>query len=283
MIYVYLGLEVFYQTSLQIVLLLLTHTDTATTSGLQTFFQQSRILGLNPSVILCLSIAWSLRTSIKLHVKTIKTQKVMFRLKPMFLTGLWGLVASGRRVLSIVSFFTPCLGLFNLLSHWLAEQYTFSIRGKYNLIQSKDEIHLYNSSEPLYWKDLDRWNYYGDPQEPTPPSYATYTGFTLQWYYLVFLVMMSFHFASLALVKTFTSAEFRKERTFNKCIHLVQNMNIAAPYKDWDEAMVSREEFRRRHRDTEREMAWALAVNNLFSIAMLLPIWSLGKRFRLDM
>ena len=264
-------------------LLLLTHTDTATTSGLQTFFQQSRILGLNPSVILCLSIAWSLRTSIKLHVKTIKTQKVMFRLKPMFLTGLWGLVASGRRVLSIVSFFTPCLGLFNLLSHWLAEQYTFSIRGKYNLIQSKDEIHLYNSSEPLYWKDLDRWNYYGDPQEPTPPSYATYTGFTLQWYYLVFLVMMSFHFASLALVKTFTSAEFRKERTFNKCIHLVQNMNIASPYKDWDEAMVSREEFRRRHRDTEREMAWALSVNNLLSLIMLLPIWYLGKRFRLDM
>ena len=124
---------------MQIILLLLAKTETATTSGLQTFFQQSTILGINPTVILWLSISWSLRTSVMLHVKSIKTQKVFFGFKASFISGLWGLMSTLRRIVSIVGFFTPSLGLFSILNHWLAEQYTFPIRRKYNLIHPKDD------------------------------------------------------------------------------------------------------------------------------------------------
>ena len=40
---------------------------------------------------------------------------------------LWGLVASIRRVMGIVSFFAPCLGLLNLLWHYHAEQFPFQV------------------------------------------------------------------------------------------------------------------------------------------------------------
>ena len=45
-------MEVFLQVSIQIIVLLLTKTKTATTSGLQTFFQQTPILGIDSTVIL---------------------------------------------------------------------------------------------------------------------------------------------------------------------------------------------------------------------------------------
>ena len=46
------GLEVFYQVSLYILLLLLTETETATTSGLQTFFQKKSFYGIDSTVML---------------------------------------------------------------------------------------------------------------------------------------------------------------------------------------------------------------------------------------
>ena len=271
-------MEVFFQVALQIILLFFTDTSTPTTSGLQTFFQQNTLLGLDPSIILGLSIAWSLRTSIKLHVKSIKTQKVLFRNTSVIFVGLWGLVASLRRILSVIGYFTPSLGLFSLLSHWLAEQYTFSIRQDYSLIYKKDEIHLFNASGTLYWSELDRWNYYGSPDDPTPPSYSLYTGLTLKWTFVTFFMLMAFQFLSISLVKIFTSKEFKEDRDiFNKCLHILQNLNFPFVYVDWDEKMVTRDEFQTRYKNTEQEMKWSFIVSSLFSIIMLLPIWFTGR------
>ena len=52
----YLGLEVFFQMALQIILLLLTKTETATTSGLQTFFEQPSLFGIDSTVL----VRWGL-------------------------------------------------------------------------------------------------------------------------------------------------------------------------------------------------------------------------------
>ena len=47
-----IGMEVVYQVALQIIVLLLSKTETATTSGLQTFFKQTSVLGIDSTVIL---------------------------------------------------------------------------------------------------------------------------------------------------------------------------------------------------------------------------------------
>ena len=159
----FLGLEVFYQVSLQLALLLLTRTETATVGGLETFFTQDSVFGLpmDPRTVIILSVCWSLKTSILLHVKILSLEKGFFGFKAKTAAFLWGLVASVRRVLGIVIFFIPCLGLGDLLWHWHAEQFPFQVRldhaKKFNMTPSLDEkIQLYKMTEEVLWSDLDR-------------------------------------------------------------------------------------------------------------------------------
>lgn len=255
----------------------MTDTSTATTSGLQTYFKQSTIFGIDPSLILGFSIAWSLRTSISLHIKAIKRQKVFFGFKQSFFVGLWAVFATSRRVLSIVVFFLPSLGLMDILHHHQSEQYTFSIKMQYNLIHPKDQVHLFNLTERLLWSELDRWNYYEDPEEPIAPSYTLYTGFNLKWSLILFFFLMFFQFAAIFYSKYGTSKEFKEDRLYNKCIHVLQNLNFSFPMTDWDEGMFTREEFRTRYNNIEVEMACALAVNIAFSFCMVIPVLYTGE------
>ena len=125
----FLGLEVFYQVSLQVVLLLLTQTDTATVGGLQAFFNKDHMFGvpIPPFPFIVISIILSLKTSILLHVKILGMEKGFFGFKAKTVAFLWGLVASVRRVLGIVIFFSPSLGLLDLLWHWHAEQFPYQV------------------------------------------------------------------------------------------------------------------------------------------------------------
>ena len=181
----------------------------------------------------------------------------------------------------MIGFFVPSLGLFSILSHWQAEQYPFGIRTQLNLIHPKDQVHLYNLTEPLLWNDLDRWNYYEDVNEPTPPPYTLYTGFTLKWTFVTFGLLMFFHAVSMMMVKLFTSQEFKEERnTFNKLMHVVQNIHCSFPYKDWDEDEAksdTKEEFKKRFQNTENEMMMSQLLNICVSMIMLIPIWFSGE------
>ena len=150
---------------LQIVLLLLTLTETATVGGLETFFQQDpkKLLGIDftPKAIIIISVLWSLKTAILLHVKILSMEKGFFGFKAKIAAFLWGLVASVRRVLGIVAFFIPCLGLMNLLWHWHGEQFPFSARKaqvmRLGVTPSPDErIELYSMRNEVLWADLDR-------------------------------------------------------------------------------------------------------------------------------
>ena len=64
---------------------------------------------------------------------------------------------------------------------------------------------------------------------------------------------------------------------YNKCIHILQNINLSFPWADWDEGMFTREEFLERYKNTENEMACSIAVNAFFSICLLFPIWFTGN------
>ena len=223
-------------------------------------------------------------------MKTIKKHKVYFGFKQTFSVGLWAMFATLRRVLSIVCFFVPSLGLQNILYHWMSEQYTFSIKEKYNLIHPKDQVNLFNLTDTVHWSEsrrwfwtdgmsgigLDRWNYYEDPNEPTAPSYTLYTGFSLKWTFVVFFMMMFFQFVSMFFAKQALSKEFKEDRVYNKCIHVFQNLNLCFPFVDWDEQMASAEEYKQRYKNTEMEMSFSFIVNIASSISMLLPMWFTG-------
>ena len=94
-------------------------------------------------------------------------------------------MAHVRRVMGIVIFFAPSLGLLDLLWHWHAEQFPFQVmmsnHDKYSVcfqsISTKnyfqvrldhakrlnatllldEKIELYNMTEDVLWRDLDRY------------------------------------------------------------------------------------------------------------------------------
>ena len=125
-----LGLEVFYQLPFKIVLLLVATTTTSTTGGLETMFKQKSMFGIpmNPTTVLALSIALSMRSCVNLHQKTVQVHKGFFPLASEISVWIWGLFGALRRILAMVSFFIPFLGLFDVLQHWKAEQLPFWIR-----------------------------------------------------------------------------------------------------------------------------------------------------------
>ena len=140
---VFSGLEVFYQVAGQIILLLYAKTGSRTTGGLETVFNQDTFMGLqmNPILVLGISIAITLKSCFTLHLKAIKTEKHYLPFFSSVFILLLGLFASLRRILAIVCWFTPSLGLFSTLYHYKVEQTPFKIWRKYNRTQS-DKIVL---------------------------------------------------------------------------------------------------------------------------------------------
>ena len=140
---VFSGLEVFYQVAGQIILLLYAKTGSRTTGGLETVFNQDTFMGLqmNPILVLGISIAITLKSCFTLHLKAIKTEKHYLPFFSSVFILLLGLFASLRRILAIVCWFIPYLGLFSILYHYKVEQTPFKIWRKYNRTQS-DKIVL---------------------------------------------------------------------------------------------------------------------------------------------
>ena len=277
------GLEVFYQIPLQIILLMMATTETATTGGLESFFQKDDFLGIkaNPTSILFASVILSLNSAIVRHIKAMVAEKGFLRFKPKLIIFIWTLCAAIRRILAFIVFFTPSLGLYNILNHWKAEIHPFKFRvnaaKRLNMTPSLNaKIELFNMTETVYWSELDRWDY-SNPQHPAPPSYKLYTGMRLGETFATFFAILILQIFILLLVKIRTSDEFKsKGNLYEKFIHLLECVNFPVPYRDWDQGSRSVEEFRRRYSNTEREMIWSFAVTMSFTMAMFSPLLYTG-------
>ena len=283
--HLFLGFEVYYQIPLQILLLLMARTETATTGGLQSFFEKDSFLGIeaSPTTILTASVILSLISAIFKHIKAMTAEKGFLRFKPKMTVFMWTLFASIRRFLTFIIFFAPSQGQFNILFHWKAESIPFKFRKnyakKFNVtMSSNSKIELFNMTETVYWSELDRWDY-SDPQHPIPPSYKLYTGMSLKETFGVFFIILIVHSLCLLLVKIKTSHEFKKmekKKLFEKAIHLLENVNFPVPHRDWDQGSHSVAEFRGRYSNTEREMIWSFAVTFLFTAVMFIPLLCTG-------
>ena len=176
-----LFLELFYQVALQIIILCLTETNTGTVSlpGLSAIVESSSFFWMkeiDSTIFLGLSIIWSMKSCISLQLKSIAVKKGYCPFKTKLILVGYFLFSTLRRILSIVMFFAPSLGLFSILHHWQEEQIPFKIRMEYpEKTKPSDKIALYNLTDTIYWGEYDRVNY-SDPKKPTFPEYSVYTG-----------------------------------------------------------------------------------------------------------
>ena len=266
------------QVPVQVLLLLLVQSETATTGGLTTIFDQ-KLLGLSPEKVMAASISWSLLSCIRLHTKLISLEKGYCKITSKILIFIWGTFANLRRVLSLISLFIPSLGLFDILHHWKWEQLPSQVRLDYaerGFMTPDDKISLHGLNETIYWTQYDRWDYTGEA--PSPPPYSIYTMMTLRETFTAGAVLLTVHFLLVLLIKIITSAKFReKGHIVNKLIHIIENIHYATPFDDWDEGEHSIEEFRKRFRATCIEMAATFCINILSTMVMMIPLWYTGE------
>ena len=190
------------QVVIQVLILLLARTETATTGGLTTVFNQE-VFGLDPYTVLGLSISWSILSCVRMHTKMIALEKGFCKFSTQLFIFVWGTFAILRRILSIIALFIPSLGLFSLLHHWRWEQIPYKARLEYarrGFLTPEDKIGLYGLNETIYWSELDHWDY-SSPQDPQPPSYSLYTLMSLKETFLAGATLLVVHFITLLVVK----------------------------------------------------------------------------------
>ena len=265
--------------TIQALILLHATTDTATIGGLESVFDQ-KLFGLDPYTVFVFSICWSLFSCVRTHTNLIASEKGFCQVTTKLVIFAWGFFATLRRILSLVALFIPGLGLFSIFHHWRWEQIPFGSRLEYakrGFLSSNDKIGLYGLNETIYWNEFDRWDY-SDPQHPSPPQLnPTYTLLSLQETFIAGATLLALHFFLIMGVKVLTSPEFRNRGLYvNKIIHVIENLNYATPFCDWDEGDYTIQEFRARFRATCKEMTAALCINIICTLMMLVPLWYTG-------
>ena len=277
-----LGFELIYQISIQLLLVLLNKTKTPTTGGLELLFEQASVFGLEGSTLIALTTFWSFKTCILLQRKAIKTEKGFLPFTSQLAIVFWSAIAAARRILTLIIFFLPSLGLFDLLTHWKAEQIPFSVRleaVQKNILSSGDIIQLNNMSRNVPWTLVDRWQYNStNPENNEAPHFRYYTGIDLGESFCVFLALSALQMFSLAIVKVLTVKNIKKERVFDVFIHILENLNFPFPYKDWDvDNQSTVDDYKKKLTEVNKEMAWSYCFNIPFNILMFTPFWWTGR------
>ena len=261
--------------TIQILVLLLNRTETPTTGGLETIFDEGK--SFDATSVLVISILLSLYSSIKMHTNLIILEKGFCPTTSKLVVLAWATFATLKRILSVVTLFIPSMGLFSILNHWRWEQFPFKARLEYakkGFINPDDKINLYGLNETIYWSQLDRW----DHTRSEPPTYSIYTILSLQNTFIAMIVLSIIQSLAIIAVKICTSEDFRKEHhLINKGIHVLENLNFASPFKDWDDGDYSIQEFRGRAKAVRKEMIGSLAINFISTMLMLVPLWYTGK------
>ena len=169
-----LSLENYCQVPALIIVLLLARTSTPLTGGLTSMFTKtSSLFGMTITAeqMLIISTIWSLKSCFILQLKSMVVEKCYFSTTSKLIAVMWALFATCRRVLTIITFFTPCMGLFSASYHYHFEQIPYSARIQYAKVQNittEDRIYLHGLEKDVKWTEIDRWTYKGST--PTPPG-----------------------------------------------------------------------------------------------------------------
>ena len=117
-----LGLETTFQLAGQVMLLALSYSDTRTTHGLVSFFKKESFLFIPAEWYLGLSILQSIGSFVWSQTNGLSGHRVYFPQKSKLIIAVSALIACSIRVMAFVLFFSPALGLWNLLRHYQGTQ-----------------------------------------------------------------------------------------------------------------------------------------------------------------
>ena len=223
-------------------------------------------------VLLVASIVWSFISCVLSHLGGLSVNRQHFPLVSKCLAACYAMVATTKRVFIMVMFFTPPLGLLNVLRHWQAEK---TIRWHPDL---RDNFVFNNTiqfgdSNPIPWSYLNRWN----DSTSTPPSFELYTMFSLRYYLISFIGLFVLQLISITLIKWKFSFAFNEFNIIDHFIHSTENTIIPYNAKEWCAVKSgTRDDHKDRMTKNRKEGISLILVNAVFNCLHLIPLIILG-------
>merc|ERR1711884_917656 len=163
----------------------------------------------------------------------------------------------------------------NCLRHLQGEMYPFDNPYFGNVNTTKDLFHFGNA-EPIPWNVITRWNYTGF-KEASPPRYTLYTIFTIEQYFIGFMVALIMNFIMQTVAKKCTNPDvYGKASWIDLFVHSISTTFIPHPLKEWDEEDGSVDSHRIRKDLVLREMLASILLNFGFNLMFLSPLIILG-------
>ena len=134
-----LGLETIFQLCTKLILLAYAGSKTRTTEGLSTMFEEDwkfefgnlasiseeKFLNLVFFMFLYATTSWSFISNVNSHITGLSAKRKWFPFASKIVVGCYAFFASTSRILTVIMYFTPSLGLFNTLRHWQGEQFNW--------------------------------------------------------------------------------------------------------------------------------------------------------------
>ena len=289
-----LSMEIVPQIIIQLTMLLLnpSATSSATHSGLQAIFYDDKSTtnmrlanlfeayidkGSLRKMLLILSITWSLRsllaTTLKIEIDK-KGKFLPLTCKAVF--WLRSLISFTTRIVCILTFFGPFLGLLGSLSHWKNEQKPLSreVFNRYPNWTYQDPRSGEINTVPL--TTFHRADY-GDPDKVVPPAYTEYTLVPLQTAFVGFSVLLLLQAVVSTSIKSQFSSPFQSATWTSKLQHLVETLHMPKWYADWEQGEGGPEEHRLRCWMVYVEIIALIGVQLVSNLMLLVPIWITGE------
>ena len=196
------GLETIYQLTLNLLLIFYGISTTKTSQGLSALFESDNninIIGISMSATLVITINTVLNflSFIYANINGIRGNSWYFPITSQLILALAITCSCVSRIMSIVLYFSPTLGLFELLQHLKAEQFGFRMFGLYPSYDQPPYIGpVLNMSDISaiqrgHFMNADKFF----SQRYEPPSLELYTFFSKGTYFWMFL---SLHFFQIA-------------------------------------------------------------------------------------
>merc|ERR1719264_2256551 len=237
-------------------MLLLSRTNHPVVTGLQQLFSQN--VGDH---MLILSVCWSFKTGVASFLKIHSEQKArMMSGAAKVVLGLRALLFSVTRILCVVAFFGPFLGLGDCMAHWHAEE-----------IQLDQEILNNLQGNTSYWdKEIVNLMY-------REQDYTNYTLVTLQQAFFIFLGFLLLHGISILILKINVSSHFKSTSWLNKTGHVVESLHVPDVYKDFDvdvnpEEERTPEDYRKSYDSVLKETLLMTSLQMVSNLLLLVPL-----------
>ena len=168
------------------------------------------------------------------------------------------------RIVCVIAFLGPFLGLGDCMAHFHAEK-----------MKLNDELLKNLHGNTSYWdkKTVDLMY--------RLPDYTNYTLVTLQIASFIFIGVLLLHSIAIFILKMIVSSHFKESHWRNKMGHVAEVLHVPDAYKDFDVDLTkverNPEEYRNSYNAVQKETFWMTFLQMVSNLLLLCPLFFAGN------